>query len=176
MVNKEIIIQGGRRIDLECEFSIDGIISGEMIKRRFKFDPGAQNTCIAASDIDDELTEEGFIKEFKPQYRFIATGIDDESEITYYPIMVDDFYIEEVRLGSVPIFITFDERFSKRLLGLNLLNLINYEVNNDMRIIRLSQTQRLREHIENGVPITTEEMIKMGLYDPRFDLDHIESI
>ncbi len=56
-------------------------------------------------------------------------------------------------------------RFSKRLLGLNLLNLVNYDIDNDLRVMRLSKTRRLKEHIKQGIAITTKEMIRMGLYD-----------
>ena len=34
----------------------------------------------------------------------------------------------------------------------------------------------LIEHIEKKKPITTEEMIEMGLYDPKYDLDYLAPV
>ena len=58
----------------------------------------------------------------------------------------------------------------------DLLNLLNYSVNNDDRTIEILQSQRVKDHLEKGIPITTEEMIKMHLYDPKYDLDYLEAV
>ena len=90
--------------------------------------------------------------------------------------MVTDFSIEGEHLGIVPIYVSFDKNYSKRLLGLDLLNLLNYTINNDERTIEITRTKNLIEYYEKKIPITTEEMIKMGLYDPKYDLDYLEPL
>jgi hypothetical protein len=168
----KIQIKSGRRIRVDCEIKFNN----KDLSRLFKFDTGAQNTCLSARDIGIRLTEEEFIKEFNPTFRFEGTGIDDSSSVIFYQIMVEDFSVEGEHLGVVPIYISFDKNYSKRLLGLDLLNLLNYSIDNDGRTLEISQTKMLAEHIDKNLPITTEEMVKMGLYDPVYDLDYLEPI
>ena len=167
-----ISIKSGRRIRVDCEIKYDN----RELSRYFKLDTGAQNTCISARDLGIKLSEEEFIKKNKPSFRFEGTGIDDSSTVIFYQIMVDDISVEGERLGSVPIYISFDRNYSKRLLGLDLLNLLNYSIDNDERMIEITKTKKLVDHIEKNKPVTTKEMIIMGLYDPKYDLDHLEPI
>ena len=167
-----IELQGGRRIKVDCEVKYENAD----LSRVFKLDTGAQNTCVSARDIGIRISETEFIDKYKPRFKFEGTGIDDSSSVVFYQIMVDDFTVEGERLGPVPIYISFDANYSKRLLGLDLLNLLNYSVNNDERTIEILQSQRVKDHLDKGIPITTEEMIKMHLYDPKYDLDYLEAV
>ncbi len=168
----KISIRGGRRIRVDCEISVNDMV----LSRYLKLDTGAQNTCISARDIGIRLSEEEFIKQYKPTFRFEGKVIDDSSSVIFYQIMVDDISVEGEHLGMVPLYVSFDNNYSKRLLGLDLLNLLNYTVDNDDRTIEITRTQKLIDHVERKKPITTEEMIVMGLYDPKYDLDYLEPI
>ncbi len=176
MTEAVISIHSGRRINLVCALQIKESKRKTPINLQFKFDPGAQNTCVSAAELHITDSEDVFVEKYKPNWKYEGTGIDDRSSIYFYQVIVDSFEVQGVELGKVPIYITFDDRFSKRLLGLDLLNLLNYSVDNDLREMRISQTDRLKDCIDNGLTITTEEMIRMGLYDPRFDLDYMKSI
>ena len=117
----KIRINGGRRIRVDCEIKVGNY----NLSRVFKLDTGTQNTCLSARDIGIRLSEEEFISQYHPKFRFEGTGIDDSSSVIFYQIMVDDISIEGEHLGVVPIYISFDDNYSKRLLGLDLLNLLN---------------------------------------------------
>ena len=118
----KIRIKSGRRIRVDCEIKLDD----RELSRYFKLDTGAQNTCLSARDLGIRLSEKEFIETYKPSFRFEGTGIDDSSTVIFYQIMVEDISIEGEHLGAVPLYISFDKNYSKRLLGLDLLNLLNY--------------------------------------------------
>lgn len=45
-----------------------------------------------------------------------------------------------------------------------------------MSKISIKSGRRLIDYNEKNKPITTEEMIIMGLYDPKYDLDYLEPV
>ena len=175
METARISLRSGRRINVDCSIELSETERKTPIELTFKFDTGSQNTCIAAAEIQLVNSEEDFISKYKPRWKFEGSGIDDNSKISFYQIMVDNFFVQGITLGPVPIYITFDKRFSKRLLGLDLLNLLNIHMDNDERVLTISQTDRLKEYLRDGRSVTTEEMIKMGLYDPEFDLYYMSN-
>ena len=92
--------------------------------KKFKFDTGAQYTCLNAREFSINITEE----EFRETYKGVimeGTGLDQTTHILYYLLQVENFIIEGIDIGSVPIYITFDKRAYKNLLGLDLIKLFN---------------------------------------------------
>jgi len=132
-------------------------------------DTGAQVTCISAKDLGIKITEQ----EFRNKYTTVELeghGIIDsdkkDHKVTYYLIQVENFEIEGIGLGSVPIYITFDSRAKKRLLGLDLLSLLNIELDFDTRRIRLSKTESLKNFFNSNKKLRLEinDMFDLGIY------------
>ena len=58
--------------------------------------------------------------------------------IRFYYIQVKNFFIKGLDLGSVPIYITFDTRFRKMLLGMDIIRLMNVDIDHDEQMITFS--------------------------------------
>ena len=84
--------------------------------KKLKFDTGAQYTCLNAREFSINITEEEFKKTYKGNI-MEGTGLDQTTHITYYLLQVENLVVEGLALGSVPIYITFDPRACKNLLG-----------------------------------------------------------
>ena len=124
----------------------------------------------AATQTKSTISIPGLVTNKRTAYEYYEKALDFNYQITnqkvgYYEVAVA--YMD----GTF-----FDKNYSKRLLGLDLLNLLNYSINNDERSIEITRTKKLVEYCEKKIPITTEEMIKMGLYDPKYDLDYLEPV
>jgi len=98
------------------------------------FDTGASITCCKAKELDPYLTEQYCIQcncDSKMLTGVLATESNVKSSnlyaLKFYQIIVDTFYIGScINLGSQKIWITFDDRFSSRLLGIDILSQIYY--------------------------------------------------
>ena len=118
--------------------------------KEFKFDTDAQYTCLNAREFSINITEEEFKKKYKGNretYKGVimeGTGLDQTTHILYYLLQVENFIIEGIDIGSVPIYITFDKRAYKNLLGLDLIKLFNISIDFDNHQMELSITQQLR--------------------------------
>ena len=152
-----------------------GIEKKLLTKRRvFKYDTGAQITCLRAEELDIDISEQEFVDNFN-SIRVEGHGIDDASKpVVYYMIQVENFVVSGIDLGSVPIYITFDERVTKSLLGLDLIKLMNTEFNFDTKEITLSKRQALIDFHKIKLRLELADMFKMGIYsidDGNKDID-----
>ena len=95
-----------------------------------------------------------------------GTGLDQTTHILYYLLQVENFIIEGIDIGSVPIYITFDKRAYKNLLGLDLIKLFNISIDFDNHQMELSITQQLRDFKKTKLKLEPHDMIQLGLYRP----------
>ena len=133
--------------------------------KKFKFDTGAQYTCLNAREFSINITEE----EFRETYKGVimeGTGLDQTTHILYYLLQVENFIIEGIDIGSVPIYITFDKRSYKNLLGLDLIKLFNISIDFDNHQMELSITQQFRDFKKTKLKLEPHDMIQLGLYRP----------
>ena len=98
-------------------------------------------------------------------YSIGCKGIDSSTtSIEFYYIQTDHFFLQNIDLGSVPIYISFDPRFKKFLLGMDLLKLINYSVDNDKDEMTISLSAKYEEYKKTHLRTTIKSMYEMGIY------------
>ncbi|MDE7477753.1 MAG: hypothetical protein K2M91_07360 [Lachnospiraceae bacterium] len=141
--------------------------------RKFKYDTGAQFTCLNARELDIDISEEDFKNSHHGRI-VEGVGIDKESKIIYYLLQVDNFVVAGIRLGSVPIYITFNPRAQKRLLGFDMIRLFNTMFDFDTKQIQLSKTAQFIEFKKRKFKLEVKDMFEMGIYsknDSKSDMD-----
>ncbi len=131
--------------------------------KKFKFDTGAQYTCLNAREFSINITEEEFRKTYKGNI-MEGTGLDQTTHITYYLLQVENFVVEGLDLGSVPIYITFDSRACKNLLGLDLIKLFNVQMDFDNGQMKLSKTQNFLNFKKSKLKLELVDMFRLGIY------------
>lgn len=162
----QIKIEDFRSIDLNCKIKVDIPVKkqfgfeNKMVEkdRQFKLDTGATHTCLNASDLGIILDEQEFVDMMHPE-TLQAKGIDDKIVIKFYKMQVENFIINNIDLGSVPVYITFSNRVTKRLLGMNILRLLNIGINCDKSILYLEKTKKFMEYKKNNLRIKAPEML-----------------
>lgn len=169
-------IPDGRKFKIACVITV--MVNGEIVTKvkRFKYDTGAQLTCIPAKDIN--IDETSFKKTFAGN-SVTCIGIDGTSKIVYYPFQTENFTVAGIGLGSIPIYITFDSRAQKRLLGLDIIRLLNAEFNFDTKEAKFSITKQLSEFHTKKLRLEISDMFEMGIYsanDCKNDIDSQSTI
>lgn len=138
--------------------------------KKFKFDTGAQYTCLNAREFSIHLTEEEFRKTYKGNI-MEGTGLDQTTHITYYLLQVENFVVEGLDLGSVPIYITFDSRACKNLLGLDLIKLFNIRMDFVSGRMELSRTQQFMNFKKLKLRLEPTDMFRLGIYKKNSEKD-----
>lgn len=162
MDSSKVKMQDKRSINLTCMIKIDAE-SGEK-PRRFKFDTGAQFTCMNIRDLDSNISEEAFKQKKYVTHEVDGVGIDESSVIKYYMVQVEAFTVAGIDLGSVPICITFDSRAQKRLLGLDIIMLLNTCIDFDKKEMQLSKTKQFLDFKKRKYRFEPCDRINMGIY------------
>lgn len=88
----------------------------------FVVDTGAKYTCCSFLSVDTKLKEADF---FEKESKFLG-GIISGETIKVYKYNAAQFTIGSVNLGSKDIWITFDERVSDDVLGMDNLSTVNF--------------------------------------------------
>ncbi|HBN57625.1 MAG TPA: hypothetical protein DD414_12705 [Lachnospiraceae bacterium] len=83
-------------------------IGGRTVDKVFKIDTGAGFTCMNAADLGMEMDEITF-SAMNTSGKIIARGVDNVTKLTYYKYQLDNFKIGTLDMGSVPIYITFNQ-------------------------------------------------------------------
>ncbi|MCM1125759.1 MAG: hypothetical protein NC429_04745 [Lachnospiraceae bacterium] len=165
-------IPDGRKFKLACEIQAQipkklkyGFERTDVKRHKiFKYDTGAQFTCLPAKDLGIDISEEDFISYNKGGLAVKGTGIDKSTQITYYLIQVDNFIVADIELGSVPIYITFDLRATKRLLGMDIIRLLNVEINFDKNEAIFHTTEKFRNFKKRKLRLEIRDMFEIGIY------------
>lgn len=108
-------------------------------------------------------------------FSVVCKGIDSKSAgIKAYYLQTEHFYIQGMDLGSVPIYIVFDKRYKKILLGMDLLHLMNVNIDNDKDEMCMQLTQKYIEYRKKHLRTTIRSMFEMGVYSKKDnDIDGI---
>lgn len=170
-MNTIIDINKNTSIRLSCLFSVNvpnkdqfGIKNKCVTKiKKLKFDTGAQYTCLNAREFSINITEEEFKKTYKGNI-MEGTGLDQTTHMTYYLLQVENLVVEGLALGSVPIYITFDPRACKNLLGLDLIRLFNIRLNFDSGQMELTKTQQFIKFKKTKYKLEPSDMVQLGIY------------
>ncbi len=177
-----IKIPDGRKFKLACEIQAKipkktrYSFEESNVKRNkiFKYDTGAQFTCLPAKDLGIDVSEEDFVTYKKGGFVIDGIGIDKDTKIKYYLIQVERFIVAGIDIGSVPIYITFDLRATKRLLGMDIIRLLNVEINFDKKEATFYTTDRFRNFKKKKLRLEIKDMFEMGIYsknDSEEDID-----
>ena len=176
------ILKDGRKVFVKCKV-VANVPGNENPKdtvlatstRSFKVDSGSQITCIPASMLDLYISEKDFLRwadthrteGIKP-LSVICKGIDSESVgIRGFYIQTDHFFIQDLDLGSVPIYVVFDERYRKILLGMDLLRLMNILIDNDKEEMDMVLTRKFSDYKKKHLRTTIKSMVEMGIYSDK---------
>lgn len=143
-------------IKLNCHLEIEYNIGKISKDKEFKMDTGAMVTCMNAKDLfGDTLTEEEFIKIFSPTV-INAKGVDNKTRLKYYELQLTKFRIGTLEFGSVPIYVTFNEFATKRLLGMDLIGLLNVTIQKDYGIVALEKSNKFKDYQETKGTVLKE--------------------
>ena len=88
----------------------------------FVFDTGAKYTCCSYNTIDDGLVEDDFRG---GEYKILG-GFVSGKAMLFYKLSLKQFTIGNLDIGKKDIWITFDERISDSVLGLDLIKNVIY--------------------------------------------------
>ena len=83
----------------------------------FIFDTGAKFTCCSYDVIDDRLTE----TDFRAQEHKDLGGFISGSAMRFYRLRLRQFTVGNIDLGPRNVWITFDDRISDSVLGMDVL-------------------------------------------------------
>lgn len=85
-------------------------------------DTGAMYTCYKAELINEELKEEGFLEADMRYIGGFVEGSNADRAVKFYEYEVAQFTIGTVDLGKQKIWVTFDDRISDNVLGMDMLH------------------------------------------------------
>lgn len=113
---------GKSRIMLQCNF-----LSERFTKFTAVFDTGAEHTCITARTIRPEISEEKLIN-LGCNIKTVVGLIHNDSacEVKYYQLKVKDFFLGNIHLTGADIWITFDDRVTDSVVGMDILSRVPY--------------------------------------------------
>ena len=110
-------------------------------------DTGAVYTCYMAHTIDPELTEEDFKGN---NYKDFGGFVDGKNRmVRFYQYHLKQFTIGNIDMGEQDIWITFDKRISDNVLGMDILQAVDFlQFRNTGRICFFSNEKELVEYVE----------------------------
>lgn len=108
------IIEGENRVLLQCNF-----VENRFIKFSAVYDTGAEYTCVTAVSLNSKLTE----NDFKDSETMVVGGLIDSNNVSvkYYKLHVMDFYLGNIHITGVDIWVTFDDRITDSVVGYDIL-------------------------------------------------------
>ena len=106
------------RVMIQCNF-----IKPRFLKCSAVYDTGAQHTFITALSLDPNLTEDDFID----SEQITVGGLIDSQEINIigYKIHVLNFYLGNIHITGVDVWVTFDDRVTDNIVGMDVLCRVN---------------------------------------------------
>ena len=93
------------------------ILTSAPIVHTFVVDTGAKYTCCSINNVNPDLEEDTFIE---AEYKLIG-GLVEGGSIKYYKMEIKQFTIGTLNLGTQSIWVTFDERATDDVLGMDIL-------------------------------------------------------
>lgn len=112
---------------------------------KFIVDTGAQFSCASYSLIDGGIREE----DFKGCDTKVIRGVIEGESVKLYKYRLKQFTIGNIDMGEQDIWITFDQRVTDTVLGMDILQKIIFTVNSyDKRIYFCKDAMDYRENFE----------------------------
>lgn len=115
------IICDGLRYTVTCLINNGAVTMVDAI-----VDTGALYTCYKAEQISDTLTEEQFIDGECRLIGGFVSGRQNQNAVKFYQYFVPQFTIGTIDMGARSVWITFDERISDNVLGMDILKSVAY--------------------------------------------------
>lgn|GEM_PF-6219254 len=111
-------------------------------------DTGARYTCCSYNDIDEYLTEKDFEdSEFK-----ILGGFVEGTTMKFYKYHLNQFTIGNINLKEQDIWVTFDDRVSDAVLGMDILSQVTFlGIENTGKLIFFNGPDEMTGYITNKV-------------------------
>ena len=103
------------RVMIQCNF-----IKPHFVRCSAVYDTGAQSTIITALVIDPTLTED----DFKDVETINIGGLIDSNKVSIkgYKMHINDFYLGNIHITGVDVYVTFDERVTDNIVGMDVLS------------------------------------------------------
>lgn len=130
-------------------------VSGDISANNFIVDTGAMFTCCNYSFLDENMQE----KDVSGHEARIIGGLISGSTVKFYRYPLKQFTIGNIDLGRQDIWITFDERVTDIVLGMDILKKIVFIMNPyDQRIYFCKDADDYHENFELEVKEKFDKM------------------
>lgn len=115
----KVSINNENRILVQCNWVND---NRNYVRLQAVYDTGAMYTCIDVNAISIKYKEADFVN---AQFIYISgiNGADDK--IKCYKKHIDQFYLGNILIPGVDIWITFDKRITDSVVGVDILSRVN---------------------------------------------------
>ncbi len=116
------------------------------------YDTGAQHTCFTALSINSKLT----VEDFKDSEKLTVGGIlaGSENGIEYYKMYVKDFYFGNILITGVDVWVTFDDRVTDNVIGMDVLYRLNrLSVAYSNKELFFKDTQEMIDYINKNLTV-----------------------
>lgn len=107
------------RFIVRCLLLNDKKLIGDV---NFIVDTGAIYTCCSYIEIDEELQEKGFASS---EYVLLGGFLKGDT-IKFYKYEVEHFAVGNIDTGKQNLWITFDDRITHHVLGMDILRKVSY--------------------------------------------------
>ncbi len=112
-------------------------------------DTGAMHTCYKAELINEDLTENSLSVANTHFIGGFVDGANIDRAVKFYEYTVSQFTIGTVNLGEQKIWVTFDDRISDNVLGMDLLRKVAFlQLEHDDRLYFFKDRLELAKSIE----------------------------
>lgn len=138
------VIEGENRVLLQCNF-----VGNRFIKFSAVYDTGAEHTCVTAISLNAKITE----NDFKDSDTMIVGGLIDSGNVSvkYYKLHVGDFYLGNIHITGVDIWVTFDNRITDNVVGYDILRRVTrLGIENSNMELFFKDTSELLSYIKDN--------------------------
>ena len=172
---------------IDCEFRCNNTPNADgtplFYSGALKLDTGADLTAFPAKQLQIKEEKGSFLNWVQTSEQLLfqtsqgesghliaaaMKGVDTQAApIQFFAMQIDEFTIfdnnsqNSLVIGGVPIFVTFDERFDKALLGRDIISLLNLNISNDKKCIEVDETEEAKNYKK-----------QFGIISPQFFIDH----
>lgn len=141
------ITSEGLRYVVTCILNQDGISLLDTI-----VDTGAMYTCYRADQVGEELSEDQFCDGESKSIGGFVDGQNVVNAVKFYKYDVKQFAVGTIDLGSTSIWITFDERVSDNVLGMDILNKVAFlQYDNSDELLLFADKAELQKYVLNEI-------------------------
>ena len=130
---------------IQCNFRDS---NSKFVRFSALYDTGAQISVFTAVSIDPDLSEDDFKESRTTNLKGLIN--DDDLSIVGYSCKIPDFYFGNIHISYVDALITFDERVTDNLVGMDVINRITrLGIANTDKILFFKDYQELSEYVNS---------------------------